>query len=176
MDTSVYHLRHFSGDVVDALAIQDLSLACRLFMELAYPDGIHTIPASKRPYANIPSEGSIEDYLPPAKLAVSLCQNLSLLKGGTRGYEFRLGSARHPHLKLRIQLVDFHEQDVWVYSVDTHDRFFHATQNLSPEDGAAWRTLVEQNRSLKHAIEEALALAGQLTPKGLLQFDLTAKS
>jgi hypothetical protein len=159
--------------VVDAFTTQDLALACRLFLELAYPDGAHSIPDSKRPYCDIPSDASPDDYLPPAKLATSVCQDLSQLKGGVRGYEFRLGSMAHPHLKLRIQIVDFHDRDVWVYSVDTHDRFLRATQHLNPEDAKTWRRLLEQNRSLKHRIEEALASAGYLTPKSLMKLDLT---
>jgi hypothetical protein len=174
MDTSVYLLRHTQRIVVDALTIQDLALSCRLFMELAYPGGADTISADKRPYHDIPTVGDIDDYLPPAKLALCICQDLSQAKGGVRGYEFRLGSAHHPHLKLRIQVVDFHEREVWVHSVDTHDRFLRATQHLSPEEAMAWRTLTEQNRSLKHRIEESLAQAGYLTPKSLLQLDLTA--
>ena len=77
-------------------------------------------------------------------------------------------------MKLRIQIVEFHERKVWVHSVDTHDQFFRATQHLSPDEANAWRTLTEQNRSLKYRIEEVLAQAGFLTPKSLLQIDLTA--
>src|ERR1022692_4180537 len=160
--------------IVDAFTTQDLALACQLFLELAYPDGTDTIPDSKRTYCNIPSDASIDDFLPPAKIATTVCQDLRKLKGAVRGYEFRLGSKLHPHLKLRIQIVDFHDRDVWVYSVDTHDHFFQVTQNLNPEEAKAWRLLVEQNRSLKHCIEDALAAAGFLTPKSLMKLDLTA--
>lgn len=143
-------------------------------MELAYPGGAGTIPENKRSYGDIPNDASIDAYLPPAPFALAVCQDLSKLEGGLRGYEFRLGSAVHPHLKLRVQPMDFHDRAVWVFSVDTHDRFLLATQHLDPEEAQKWHDLVAHNRTLKHQIEDALALAGFLTPKGLLQVDLTS--
>ncbi len=159
---------------METLTIRDLALACRLFMELAYPDGLETLPENKRLYHDIPVDGSIADYLPPAALAVGIGQDLSKLKGAVTGYEFRLGSAEHAHLKLRIQLMEFHGRSVWVYSVDTHDRFHQATQHLNAEEADAWRKLTESNCTMKHGIEEALAAAGFMTPIKLLRFDLTA--
>jgi hypothetical protein len=161
---------------VHVLPIQDLAQACRIFMELAYPEGADTIPANKRPYADLPIDASAADYLPPAPCAVAVCQDLSKLKGGLRGYEFRLGSSAHPHLKLRVQPMDFHDRDVWVFSVDTHDRFLLATPHLDPDEAQKFHDLMESNRQLKHQIEDALALAGFLTPKGMLQIDLTSAS
>ena len=69
---------------MDTLTIQDLALPCRLFMELAYPDGIDAIPVEKRPYFDIPTDGDIDNYLPPAKLAACVCQDLAQGKGGVR--------------------------------------------------------------------------------------------
>jgi hypothetical protein len=162
------------GDVVDALTIQHLALACRRFMDLAYPDGPDSIPDAKRLYFQMTPDGALADYLPPGAAAAGICQDLAKLKGGVRGYEFRLGSTIHPHLKLRVQLMNFHERDIWVYSVDTHDRFvIQATKHLSAEHAEQWRLMVEKNGALKHEIEEALAQAGFVTPKGLLRLDLT---
>lgn len=157
-----------------ALPLQDLAQACRIFMDLAYPEGPNTIPANRRPYCDIAADASIDDYLPPSRHATTICQDLSKLKGGMHGYEFRLGSAAHPHLKLRIQSMEFHRRDVWIYSVDTHDRFLMAALQIDPAEAQKFRELVEYNRRLKHQIEDALALAGFLTPKGLLQVDLTS--
>jgi hypothetical protein len=174
LDTSAYLLRFENGADVETLTVQDLARACRLFMEQAYPDGLDTIPENRRPYAVIPLDGSIADYIPPAPLAAGICQDLSKLKAGVPGYEFRLGSAGHLHLKLRIQQMNLHGRHVWVYSVDTHDRFLQATQHLSAEEAEAWRNLVETNRALKHKIEDALAQAGFLTPISLLRIDLNS--
>ena len=158
----------------EPLTMPDLAGACRCFMELAYPDGSKSIPDNKRPYFEMTAARSIADYLPPAAFAVGICQDLSKLKGGVRGYEFRLGSSIHPHLKLRVQLMSFHQRDVWVYSVDTHDRIVvKATKHLSVEHQAQWRELVDKNGLLKKEIEDALALAGYLTPRSLLRLDLT---
>jgi hypothetical protein len=157
-----------------ALTMADLAFMCRRFMEIAYPAGAATIPANRRPYFEMPGDGAIADYLPPAAFAVGICQDLSKVKGGHRGYEFRLGSAHHPHLKLRVQLIAFHEREVWVYSVDTHDHIVvEASKHLIPEHQAQWRELVEKNSRLKHEIEDALAFAGHLTPRSLLRLDLT---
>jgi hypothetical protein len=69
--------------------------------------------------------------------------------------------------------MEVHDREVWVYSVDTHDTFYQATQNLSPEDAQAWKTITEHNRTFKNRIEQALAKAGYLTPVAILRIDLT---
>lgn len=167
-------LREIKLDLQPPLPMADLGFVCRRFMELAYPAGPVTIPENRRPFFEMADDGAIADYLPPATFAVGICQDLSKLKGGLRGYEFRLGSVDHPHLKLRVQLIAFHNRDVWVYSVDTHDRFVvQATKHLSAEHQAQWRELVEKNGQLKKEIEDTLALAGHLTPRSLLRLDLT---
>lgn len=142
-------------------------------MTLAYPGGAASIPANKQAYFNIAVDRAIEDFLPPSSTAACVCHDLSKRAGGLVGYEFRLGSAHYPHLKLRVQLVDCHEQKIWVFSVDTHDGFHRATQFLNHEEAAAWRELVERNRALKHQIEEELSRAGFITPVRLLRIDLT---
>jgi hypothetical protein len=143
-------------------------------MDLAYPGGAPTVPANKRSYYGIAEERPLDDFLPPAACALGVCQDLSKRTGGLSGYEFRLGSTTYPHLKLRVQHMELHHHDVWVYSVDTHDGFHQATQFLSQEEAEAWRALVEHNRRLKHEIEAALAVAGFITPMGLLRIDLTS--
>jgi hypothetical protein len=164
------------GNRVIELSTHDLAGACRIFMDLAYPDGPHTIPAFKLPYFEMTAERSLVEFLPPAPLSVNVTKTLSRNAGGSFGYEFRLGSAGYPHLKLRVQSMDLHDREVWVFSVDTHDGFCQVTQNLSPEEAQKWKALVEQNRALKHAIEKALANAGYMTPIALLRIDLTSVS
>jgi hypothetical protein len=161
---------------VNELSTNDLAGACRIFMDLAYPDGPRTIPDFKVPYYEMTAERSLVEFLPPAPLSVGVTKTLSRNAGGMFGYEFRLGSADFPHLKLRVQSMDLHDREVWVYSVDTHDGFCQVTQNVSPEEAQKWKALVENNRGLKHAIERALANAGYLTPIALLRVDLTAAS
>jgi hypothetical protein len=158
---------------VPNLTTQDLATACGLFLKIAYPDGAATIPANKLAYNNIPPDEPIEAYLPPAKSAIGVCQDLSKTKAGIPGYEFRLGSNRFPHLKLRIQRMEYHDEHVWVFSVDTHDRFHLAAQHLPADEAEHWRRIVEQNRMDKQQIEAALAEAGFITPKSLLRLDLT---
>ncbi|MBI2805965.1 MAG: hypothetical protein HYX68_13375 [Planctomycetes bacterium] len=145
-------------------------------MELAYPEGLDAIPASKRPYCDIPTDARVEDYLPPEPIAATVCQDLAKTKAGVRGYAFRLGSTGHPHLKLLVQACDLHDHDVWVFSVDTHDRFLQATHELDSEEARQWRALYDRNAKLKAQIESALSLAGFMTPTGLLRVDLTSST
>lgn len=173
MDTSVCLLRQDYEGVVEALTVHDLASACRIFMGLSYPEGADSIPESKRPFSNISVDGCIADYLPPGSFSAGICQDLSPIPGGAPAYAFRLGSARHPHLKLRVQLLNFHQRDVWVFSVDTHDRVaIQAIKHLNAEEAEIWRALAESNTGLKQRIEEAFALAGHLTPTSLLKVDL----
>jgi hypothetical protein len=158
---------------VPNLTTQDLAKACGLFLKIAYPDGAATIPANKLAYDKIAPDEPIEAYLPPAKNAIGVCQDLSNTKASIPGYEFRLGSKSFPHLKLRIQRMEYQNDHIWVYSVDTHDHFHLAAQHVPADEAAHWRTLIEQNRMDKQQIEAALAQAGFITPKSLLRLDLT---
>jgi hypothetical protein len=150
-----------------------LGRACRLFMDLAYPGGLDTIPPKKLPYYHLPADAPLADFLPPAARAAGVCQSLAG-KEGKHGYEFRLGSAYFPHLKLRVHEMDHRGTSLWVYSVDTHDAF--SRSNYAPPaehpDAAAWRSLQEKNALLKARIEEALEAAGFVTFKGLLRMGL----
>jgi hypothetical protein len=153
------------------LSSEQLSRACRLFMDLAYPEGVAMIPPKKRPYYHMPADAALADYLPPAPQASGICQDLSQKHEGQRGYELRLGSMHFPHMKLRVHEVNQRGKSVWVYSVDSHDAFSrsaYAPPDSHP-DAAAWRTLQERNASLKSRIEEAFEAAGLLTFKGLLR-------
>jgi hypothetical protein len=161
---------------LDALTTHHLAQICRIFMDLAYPGGAATIPANKLPFFEILPGRPLADFVPPAKLASGICQEMPRKNGVLHGYEFRLGSTAYSHIKLRVQRVDRQEHDVWVYSVDTHDGFLQATKYLTPKEADDWRLMVEQNRELKHQIEEALTAAGYCTPKHLLQLDLPAAS
>ncbi len=138
-----------------------LDQACRIFLELAYPEGESSIPAAKRAYLEVSAETELEDLLGPP-----LCQILPLPEGGIRGYAFRLGSKTFPHLKL--QIVGQGDCDL-VFSVDTHDQV-----RIDPKhpDAFAWAELQAANRKLKEEIERAWEAAGLLTFNGLLRREL----
>jgi hypothetical protein len=157
-----------------SLTIQNLAKACRIFMELAYPDGAATIPINKRAYYEIGGDCPLHDFLPPAKAALCICQELPRRADAPHGYAFRLGSAAYPHLKLCVQPVAFHDRAVWVYSVDTHDGGLQLAKLISPADAQQWTAMTNQNRELKQEIESALTVAGFMTPNNLLQLDLAA--
>ncbi len=156
------------------LTTAQLGQACRLFMELAYPGGPATIPPKKRAYYAIDLQRPLRDFLPPAPEAAGIAQDLSTRRDGPRGYEFRLGSAHFPHMKLRVLLMEQHGEPVWVFTVDTHDAFSRHSVQPPPDhpDAAAWLALQETNRQLKDRIEDELEQAGFPTFKSLLRSDL----
>jgi hypothetical protein len=143
--------------------------ACRVFMDLAYPDGPLTMPLKKRAYYDMDAHLPLADYLPPSPRAGGIAQDLATRRGGATGFEFRLGSARFQHLKLRVQRMEHQGGSVWVLSVDTHDAY-----SPPPDDPHAdrWLALKDANRLLKDQIEDALEEAGFLTFKSLLRVDL----
>ena len=154
------------------LSTAQLRQACRIFMDLAYPEGPATIPIKKRAYYNMDSAQPLTDYLPPAPAAGGIAQDLSTRRGGASGYEFRLGCAGFIHLKLQAQRMEHQGGSVWVFSVDTHD----AVQ-LQPDhpDWPRWRQLQAANRELKMRIERAWDADGLLTFNGLLRRELGRK-
>src|SRR5271165_895925 len=91
-----------------------LSRACRIFLELAYPEGPGSIPVKKRPYFDIACDQPIESFLPPSPCATGVCQLLRGDSGEPAGFDFRLGSSTFPHLKLRIQSLTVNNQITWV--------------------------------------------------------------
>jgi hypothetical protein len=141
-----------------------LELACRIFLERAYPEGRHTVPPPKNAYLSLPADQPVESVLVPP-----LCQPLSR-RDGQRGYALRLGSAAHPHLKL--QILD-HDKEGCVFSVDTHDAYLI---DPSHPDAARWAELQESNRRLKEEIESDWEKAGLLTFNALLRRELARSS
>src|SRR5262249_10652093 len=98
-----------------------LGRACRIFMEIAYPDGPQSIPAKKLAYFNLPPDQPVSAFLPPAACAAGVCQEFLGDNGVPCGFAFRLGSSGFAHLKLRLQLLNQNSHSVWVFMVDTHD-------------------------------------------------------
>lgn len=142
-----------------------LKQACRIFLERAYPEARDAISPPKKQFLDLDVDQPVDSVLIPP-----VCQPLPRREGGLRGYALRLGSARHPHLKL--QIVD-HEDVECVFSVDTHDGF---TLDSSDPDAARWLELQEANRRLKEEIERAWEQAGLLTFNGLLRRALTRQT
>ena len=137
-----------------------LDRACRIFLELAYPEGIDTIPTPTSAYLSLRAE------LPPqAFLTPPLCQPLS----GRTGCVLRLGSANHPHLKLTIVC---HDDAGCIFTVDTHDAIDLASGS---EDAARRVRFQTANRQLKDRIEGAWEDAGLLTFNALLRRELEMK-
>jgi hypothetical protein len=143
-----------------------LSRACRTFMELAYPGGESTIPPKRRPFYAMRSDQPLAAFLE----AREVCEKLLTPEGGTRGYTFRLGSARFPHLKL--QVIDQGPGAECVFGVDTHDAL---RCSLSPEETDLWSQLQADNRRLKERIEAAWEQQGLLTFNAILRRGLEKK-
>jgi hypothetical protein len=137
-----------------------LSRACRTFLALAYPDGEQTIPPTKRRFWDIPPGEPLTSYLAMR----DVCEKLLTPEGAVRGYAFRLGSAKFPHVKL--QVTDHENGAAWVFIVDTHDAL---RCSVYPEEAQAWARLQADNRLLKEQIESAWEKAGLLTFNGLLR-------
>ncbi|MGH7171385.1 MAG: hypothetical protein ACRELF_05920 [Gemmataceae bacterium] len=142
-----------------------LKRACQIFLDRAYPEGGETIPLPKRRFLDLEADQPLESVLIPPD-----CQPLSRREGGPCGCALRLGSAKHPHLKL--QIVD-HEGAGLVFSVDTHDGF---SVDSSHADAARWTELQAANRRLKEEIERAWEEDGLLTFNGLLRRELARKA
>ncbi len=128
-----------------------LERACRIFLQLAYPEGNRSVPP------------------PEVLLASPLCQPLPAGGDARPGYALRLGSALHPHLKL--QIVD-HADAGCVFSVDTHDAF---RLDARASDAHRWSEFQKSNRQLKERIERAWEEAGLLTFNALLRRELEKK-
>jgi hypothetical protein len=137
-----------------------LDRACRIFLERAYPDGSPTIPPPIRSYFDLRADRPLEALLVPP-----VCQPLP----AQSGYVLRLGSALHPHLKLRI--AD-HGDAGCVFTVDTHDAI---SLDRSDPDATRWTQFQQSNRELKEQIERAWEAAGLLTFNALLRRELARK-
>lgn len=140
------------------LTAEHLAPACRIFLDLAYPNGAETMPANRRVYLDVADKDLGPLLGPPTG------QELKTPDGQRRGYALRLGSAHFPHLKL--QVVCCGDGGAWVFAVDTHD-----TIQFAPDDPEAerWATIQAANRCCKEAIERAWESAGLLTFHGLLR-------
>jgi len=152
------------------LAMPQFARACRAFLRLAYPEGPDSIPERKRVYFDLPGDLPAADFLPPAPVAEGVGQIISG-PGGIRGYSLRLGSATFPHLKLKLQLIDYNNGTGGVYMVDTHDAFSRESPQPPADhpDAAGWQALQAANRELKSKIEKALEEQGLMTLHGLLR-------
>ena len=148
-----------------------LARACSIFMQLAYPEGIDSVPVRKRAYWSISHDRPVSDFLPPAPAAEGVCQPINAPQGGVRGYAFRLGAAHYPNLKLKVQLIDFDNGSGWVVMVDTHDAFARGMRCPPPDhpDAAGWTKMQVLNRQTKEAIEAAWEQAGLTTFQSLLR-------
>jgi len=96
------------------LAMPQFARACRAFLRLAYPEGPDSIPERKRVYFDLPGDLPAADFLPPAPVAEGVGQIISG-PGGIRGYSLRLGSATFPHLKLKLQLIDYNRHGLGLH-------------------------------------------------------------
>lgn len=139
-----------------------VSRACRIFLTLAYPQGMNPVPPAKAAYLHLDNNQALETVLAPP-----VCQPLLGAAGHLRGYALRLGSVQYPHLKM--QVIDCDHTGTWVFAVDTHDGL-----RLDPghADAQRWALLQAANRRLKEQIERAWEAAGLLTFNGLLRRDL----
>jgi hypothetical protein len=151
-----------------------VSQACRIFLSLAYPGGLDTVPPRKRLLAELPSGKEMLSYLAATTALKDGCQVVNGKTGGCHAILIRLGCDHYPHLKLRTQYVDHKDGAVWLFSVDTHDGFSSSTF-LPPADhpdAAAWTQMQRDNAALKQHIEAAWEQAGLITFNALLRRDL----
>lgn len=134
-----------------------LSRACRIYLELAYPEGAATIPPPAVAYWELSTEQPLAPLLGPPV-------GEPLPSRG--GHALRLGSTDHPHLKFLV-LCD--ETGDCIFAVDTHDA---APMELRDPDAPRWPAFQAANRRLKERIERAWEDAGLLTFNALLRREL----
>lgn len=135
-----------------------LRRACRVFLDLAYPEGPATIPRARAAFLELDDAQSLDAVLLPP-----LCQEL-VNNERVRGYAIRLGGAHYPHLKL--QVVNCDHSDIWVFAVDTHDG---VRLDRSHPDAGPCAQIQAVNRRLKEDIERAWEAEGLLTFNALLR-------
>ena len=151
---------------MNGLTTDRLSLACRIFLEEAYPAGPETVPPNRRPFLAIPPDQPLAPWL----AVRGGCEALSGPGGSLRGYAFRLGSAHFPHLKLQVTGHD--NGRACVFTVDTHDAMRVA---LTGAEAEAWAKLQATNRVLKGRIEHRWEEHGLLTFNELLRRGLAKR-
>ena len=151
---------------MQSLAVPLLSQACRTYLELAYPGGSESIPERIRHYLQLDPTWALDQVVPPAPIAVTVCQ---LIKEPP-GYLFRLGCAHFPHMKLKTHRMFLRNETTWIFAVDTHDAYF-----LPPKDFGEteeWQNILLANKNLKERIEQAWEEQGILTLKSVLRLEL----
>ncbi len=148
--------------------------ATRLFVSLAYSGGEAAVPARKRALLDLPPGKEMVAQLADDPSLRECCQLVAGKNGRSRALLIRLGCNHYPHLKLKAQLIDHEDGDLWLFSVDTHDAF-SARSFLPPAghpEAAAWASIQAANAALKERIEAAWEQAGLLTFNALLRRDL----
>jgi hypothetical protein len=152
---------------MNGLTTDLLSRACRIFLELAYPGGEQTMAPSRRPFFAISPDQPLNTLLTMS----GICQPLHTPEGALRGYAFRLGSVRFPHIKL--QVISHNGGASWIFSVDTHDIL---RCSVSGEEAKGWAELQAENRQLKERIEQEWDKHGLLTFNRLLRNGLEKRT
>jgi hypothetical protein len=150
-----------------------ITQACRVFLALAYPGGETDIPAKKRCVLAMPPGQNLLDHL-ANDVAVNECCTVARRDGKVRAIWLRLGCNHYPHLKLKIQLLEHKQGDIWLFGVDSHDKF-SANYFVPPPghpEADAWMKLQAQNRMLKERIETAWEQAGVATFNSQMRRDL----
>jgi hypothetical protein len=148
------------------LTTELLGKACRVFLTLAYPEGEASIALPRRPFSAISPEQPLTVFLE----MTAICEKLFDHEGRVRGYAFRLGSARFPHLKLQVSGLE--NGETCVFSVDTHDGL---KCGVPPTEKDAWARIQAENRRLKMVIEQEWERQGLLTFNGILRRGLSQK-
>jgi len=138
------------------MKLQDLTAemiaeAVRLYMAEAYAGA--SPPAAVEARLGLAAGGTFADLAgrrllerSPAGVPLERCERLRL----------RLGSRRHPHMKLGLDRVP--DTDEWVLAVDTHDGMI--LEAAGDKEQAAVRDLISDNADTKMRIERRWAEAG----------------
>ncbi len=145
-----------------------VSSACRIFLSLAYPSE-DLIPTPRRLYLSLPPGKLLVDLHTETPFPPSTFQVISGKEEMIDGFAIRLGSYDFPHLKLKILRRQEAENEVWVFSVDTHDHFRPPPDH---PDSEAWKQLQIANSQLKEKIERAWEAEGFLTFNAILRENL----
>ncbi|HAU37945.1 MAG TPA: hypothetical protein DCX07_09550, partial [Phycisphaerales bacterium] len=116
--------------------------AVRVYLEHAYPEGIP--PGAQR---LVPPEG----FRPSDWLSGDGVERDGVPGGVVRSFALRLGNAQYPHMKLRLSRPP--KDEIYLFSVDSHDRFLHAEPGSS--DFSQLEALKRHNARLSAAIDAA---------------------
>src|SRR5262245_28719712 len=130
------------------ITTEQLAQACRIFFNLAYPNGNGSIPAKLHRYLELEVDQPVSQYLPPGEFAKCVGQVGLHASGIPYKYSLRLGSVHFPQLKLQMELVSQPDGGTWVFSVDMHDAFSTKERQPPPDhpDAKHWIALQRTNR------------------------------